>query len=734
MPTKRSIRLRVVVTLTVLVVCLAALAGWAARQYSELVEAQTRSNHNYLVIDALRNVELGINSDRGLFYCAASGDRVFMRSPMRGEDFEISRRKLLLLTRGNPAQQQRVARLDALWIRWQTEFIVPLAALCDRPPDAPRPSRAEMARLAEAGNASRNEMRAALTGIEGAEQHLLDTWQKQLVDAQSRTVSTLVAAGLVALALSIGSALWLIGAASAQDRLNRELEGEVSERRVAERRLADSESRVRAVLDHVPDAIVTVDGRGRIQSFNPAAEAMFGYQAVDIVGQDVAVLIPGSPLGLQEITPDAVLGVRREASARHADGQRFPIDVAFSAIAVDGEHRFTGIIRDISDAKRQEEEIKRFKAVLDNARDMIFMFDPVTLALVYVNQGLVAALGIARGTLLAMRACDLTPAMPAPVFREQIAALRADQKSGLAYEASYRRADGSDLPAEVFLQLVRDTGGVGLFVAIARDLTERRRVELMKSEFVSVVSHELRSPLTSIRGALGLLAGAAAGEMPDKMRRMVEIANQNSERLVRLINDILDIEKIESSKADFAMRPVDLAAIVDDAVEALHAYADQYGVRYVVSHEPALASVDDAERTVLAVNGDADRLTQVLTNLLSNAAKFAPRGSDVRVSVARRRGGVRVAVSDCGPGIPEAFRARVFEKFSQADASDARKKGGTGLGLSICKAIIERHEGVIGFDTREAGANKDSGTTFWFQLPGLPSTSVQTTSIRVEHV
>ena len=734
MRTRRSIRQRVVVTLTVLVVCLAGLVALAARQYSELAKAEAWSNHTYLVIDALRNIEAGINSDRGLPYCAASGDRVFTRSPIRSEDYETSRRKLLALTRDNPAQQQRVAQLDALRTRWQSEFIVPLQALCDRAPGAAQPAATEITRLAEAGNALRSDLRASLTGLEGAELQLLDARQTHLTDAKSHTLSTLVIGALVALALSVGSALSLIGAASAQDKVNRELEVEVSERRVAERRLTDSESRIRAVLDHVLDAIITIDGRGSIKIFNPAAEAMFGYSAADLIGQDVRVLIPGSPFGVQEITHDATLGIRREASARHADGRRFPIDVAFSAIAIDGERRYTGIIRDISDAKRQEEEITRFKAALDNARDMIFMFDPVTLTLVYVNRGLVETLGMSRKTLLTMRACDLAPAMPEHVFRAQIAALRAEQKGSLGYEARYRRADGTDLPAEIFLQLVRDTGSAGLFVAIARDLTERRRVDLMKSEFVSIVSHELRTPLTSIRGALGLLAGGAAGEVPQKMRRMVEIALQNSERLVRLINDILDIEKIESGKSDFVIRALDLAVLVDQAVDANRAYGEQYGVRYTVSHEPGCPPLDGAERTVYAVSGDADRLTQVVINLLSNAAKFAPRDSDIRVTVARQRDGVRVAVSDCGAGIPESFRPRVFEKFSQADASDGRKKGGTGLGLSICKAIVERHHGVIGFDTREAGTCSDSGTTFWFQLPAVSWPSVAAPASRLEHV
>lgn len=245
-------------------------------------------------------------------------------------------------------------------------------------------------------------------------------------------------------------------------------------------------------------------------------------------------------------------------------------------------------------------------------------------------------------------------------------------------------------------------------LVLVRDITERKKVERLKNEFVSTVSHELRTPLTSIRGSLGLLKGGVGGALPAEAANLVEIAFHNSERLVRLINDILDIEKIESGKLQFERQPIDLGQLVANAIEANEGFAAEFGVRLTLG-----ARLDAA-----MVLGDPDRLMQVMANLLSNAAKFSPRGGEVRVDLTRRRDGFRVAVRDHGPGIPPAFRHRVFERFAQADSSDRRQTGGTGLGLSISKAIIERHGGAIGFDTSEAGS------TFWFELPdasGLPA-------------
>lgn len=236
----------------------------------------------------------------------------------------------------------------------------------------------------------------------------------------------------------------------------------------------------------------------------------------------------------------------------------------------------------------------------------------------------------------------------------------------------------------------------------ARDISERKRVERLKNEFVSTVSHELRTPLTSIAGSLGLLSGGAAGPLGERARHLITIAHSNSLRLVRLINDILDIEKIEAGRMTFELKSLRVADVVGQAIGGLRSYADNFGV------EVEFLGVDDD----LMVYGDEDRLTQVVTNLLSNAIKFSPAEATVTVTAAREGEAVSITVRDLGPGVPESFRSRMFTKFAQADGSDSRRKGGTGLGLAIVREIVERHAGAVTYRSAPG-----EGAEFEVRLP-----------------
>ncbi len=239
-------------------------------------------------------------------------------------------------------------------------------------------------------------------------------------------------------------------------------------------------------------------------------------------------------------------------------------------------------------------------------------------------------------------------------------------------------------------------------VVVCQDITERRKIDQMKNEFISTVSHELRTPLTSIRGSLGLITSGAMGNVPAEMASLLDIACNNSERLVRLINDILDTEKIESGKMIFHFTKSDLGSVVEQAVAANKAYADKYHVSYEI-------------KTLLPnsiINMDPDRIRQVLDNLLSNAAKFSKTQGKIIVTMEKHGDKFYVAIEDSGMGIPVEFQSKIFSKFYQVDSSDGREKGGTGLGLSICKSIIDSHNGVIGFKS-----TPNTGTTFYFELP-----------------
>jgi len=252
------------------------------------------------------------------------------------------------------------------------------------------------------------------------------------------------------------------------------------------------------------------------------------------------------------------------------------------------------------------------------------------------------------------------------------------------------------------MPLKNDSGQVVGIVGMSHDITVRQEIDRLKSEFITTVSHELRTPLTSIRGSLGLLAGGAAGEIPHSAMKMVDIAYKNSERLTRLVNDILDIERIEAGKLAFQLTSLDLTGLVEQVLEVNSGYGEQFGVTFVLTGRVAGARVQ----------GDADRLTQVLTNLLSNAAKFSPTGGTVEVAVTRQEQLLRVSITDHGLGVPAAFRTRIFGKFAQADGSTSRQNGGAGLGLSIAKAIIERHGGRIDYTS-----TPKQGATFFVDLP-----------------
>ena len=347
---------------------------------------------------------------------------------------------------------------------------------------------------------------------------------------------------------------------------------------------------------------------------------------------------------------------------------------------------------------RESEE--RFRMIADSSPVMIWMTDAEGRC-VYVSRPWLDFTGRSMEEELGEGWADRIH----PEDAAQGAAIRAAirERTSFSVELRMRRWDG-DYRWILDHGIPRKTAD-GAFVGhigTRLDISERRAIEQLKNEFVSVVSHELRTPLTAIRGSLGLIAAGKTGLLPEKTKGMVDIAVQSTDRLVRLINDILDIEKIESGKMAFQLRPIALVPVVEQALESTRAYGERLGVTFSL----------DVRSGDVRVRGDVDRLTQVMANLLSNAAKFSPPKSDVAVTVSRINGKVRVAVRDRGPGIPDEFQGRIFQKFSQADTSDTRQKGGTGLGLSISKAIVEKHGGTIYFETE-----KGAGTTFFFDLP-----------------
>ncbi len=275
--------------------------------------------------------------------------------------------------------------------------------------------------------------------------------------------------------------------------------------------------------------------------------------------------------------------------------------------------------------------------------------------------------------------------------------------TGYQMEKRYLHRDGQWVVVLLSVSLVRDAGGVPLyFVSQIEDITARREVERLKDEFVAVVSHELRTPLTAIRGSVAVLEDGLAGRLPEAAQPILAIARQNGERLGRLIDDLLDVERIDSGRLLLQAEVLDVTAVIRESIDSIGPYAAGYRVGFELAPvQPAL--------TVLA---DRDRLLQVLANLLSNAVKVSAPDTRVAVSATADVAGVHIAVRDRGAGIPEAFRARIFHRFAQADGSPSRPVAGSGLGLYISRQLVEAMGGTIDFETSA------DGTTFRVVLPG----------------
>lgn len=322
-----------------------------------------------------------------------------------------------------------------------------------------------------------------------------------------------------------------------------------------------------------------------------------------------------------------------------------------------------------------------------------------------VNRALAQLLGYSQEELLEQNFRTVTHPDDLHTSDDLVRQLLAGDIETYTIEKRYLRKNGDTVWAQLSASAVRNPDGSAKYlVAQIQDITERREVERVKNELISTVSHELRTPVTSIRGALGLLAGTLAAELPEQANKLIDIANKNSERLILLVNDMLDIDKIASGKMQFDMRREWLGPLIVTAIENNQPYAERFGVNIVTN----------AARIAALVTVDPARLQQVMSNLLSNAAKFSPTGGQVDVTLSVDGQTCRIAVKDHGQGISEAFAPLIFGKFSQADSSATRTKYGSGLGLHISREIILQMGGSIGFDSEP-----DNGATFWIDLPLL---------------
>lgn len=472
-----------------------------------------------------------------------------------------------------------------------------------------------------------------------------------------------------------------------------------------------------AVFENALDGMIVISEQGLIESFNPAAQGIFGYSPTEVIGKNVNILMPEPFHSAHDVYLNnymqsgvrRIIGIGREVIGRRKDGEEFPLDLAVSEFKLSGQRLFLGIVRDITERKSAERDLIRSRENLKAAQRIahlgswnweiesgrlswsdeiyqIFGLDPDKFEATYEN--FINAIH--------------------PDDREAVqGAVSASVESKAPYSLEHRvvRPDGE-------IRVVHEQGEVELDEAgnafcmngSVLDITELKEAERLKSEFVSTVSHELRTPLTAIHGSLALLVSGAMGELDEKQKKLVEVAHSSSDRLIRLINDLLDSEKLGSGKMKLEIRAYDIDPLIEQSISLNKSYAEKFKVSVVRK--------GDASRARVAV--DQDRFAQVMTNLISNACKFSHNNGEVEVSTQLLDGKVQVNIADNGIGIAKEFQGKLFQQFSQADASDHRQTDGTGLGLSICKAIVKQMGGEIGFVSEEG-----KGSTFFVQFPVL---------------
>jgi len=483
--------------------------------------------------------------------------------------------------------------------------------------------------------------------------------------------------------------------------------------------LRDGATRITTIVNNIVDGIITVDENGFVESINQSAGTMFGYEASAILGRKFTVLIEeGCRKTYQEQlhaggTAHVIISFLTdecEGLGRRLDGSTFPIELVISQVMVMGQRMLIHIVRDVTERKQTDQKLRLAASVFESATEGIMVTD-VEGTIQSVNPAFTTITQYGAEELLGKNPRLLQSGVQGREFYERMWASISGSGRWQG-EIWNRRKNGEIFPQWVTINAIKDNRGrTTNYVGVAWDISELKESQRMKEEFITTISHELRTPLTSVLGALGILMGNLSEKLPEQAQRLIKLAHSNSRRLVRLVSDLLDIEKIEAGKMTFQFEPVELTTVVHRVIEDSRALAEEAQVTISCQFR-----VKDA-----CINGDADRLMQAVSNLLSNAIKYSPPGKTVEVIVRSHNSVLRIEITDHGPGIPVEFHSQIFKKFSQAGRPKKGTKAGTGLGLNIAWLIVRQHGGRIGFQSAPG-----TPTTFCIDLPGVARNSLTT--------
>lgn len=481
-----------------------------------------------------------------------------------------------------------------------------------------------------------------------------------------------------------------------------------------------SEQRHRSMLENLPGVVYRCinDQHWTMLFISDEVEKLTGFAARSFVRNHQVNFA-----SLQH--PDDAATVRQIVDRDLASNARFTIE--YRLLHADGSWRWVqelgrgiydnqgellyidGFIWDVTAQKKAEQALRSGEQKLAS----LYELAPLAISLSRFDSGMILSVNPQWQQMTGLQATLDLPPLPAllsfdsATLRQRNILLQQQAHFG-PVELELTQQNGNQLAVALSEVLFQDADGQAMVWTIMQDIAERRRIEQMKNQFVSMVSHELRTPLTAISGSLGLLTGGALGALPDTITPMLQIAAENCDRLTQLINDLLDIDKLVAGKMSFALQHCDILPLLVECVSQNQPYAAKF--------DNQIAPPCGVDARLLL---DPMRFHQIMANLLSNAAKFSPAGSQIQVWTQwQPNGQLRICVADQGPGIPEHFRAHIFDKFSQADAADARQRGGTGLGLAIVRELTEKMGGRIGFDS-EPG----QGSCFYLDFPPLPENS-----------